>query len=242
MAASARRDRSRLAGVDAGRRARARIAVPHLSARGRLHACATTAGTCRREITSHRVTASFVDRLARALPLGRAGFRMLLPLFPAAIESFRLDDYDLVISSSHAVAKGARPRPGALCVSYVHSPMRYVWEAEGDYTTHVPGGALGTGGVRAARARVPAPLGSRGHAARGRAGREQHVHPGAHPALLRPRRDRDRAAGRHAALRAHPRSGGRARRTGRRICACRRWSPTSASSWRSARWRAGAAA
>ena len=89
------------------------------------------------------MTASFVDRLARALPLGRAGFRMLLPLFPAAIESFRLDDYDLVISSSHAVAKGARPPAGALCVSYVHSPMRYVWEAEGDYTTHVPGGAVG---------------------------------------------------------------------------------------------------
>jgi len=84
------------------------------------------------EITSHRVTASFVDRLARMLPLGRAGFRVLLPLFPAAIESFRLDGYDLVISSSHAVAKGARPPAGALCVSYVHSPMRYVWEAE-DY-------------------------------------------------------------------------------------------------------------
>jgi glycosyltransferase involved in cell wall biosynthesis len=95
------------------------------------------------EITSHTVRASFVDRLARALPLGRAGFRVLLPLFPAAIESFRLDAYDLVISSSHAVAKGARPRAGALCVSYVHSPMRYVWEAEGAYTTHVPGGALG---------------------------------------------------------------------------------------------------
>src|SRR6185369_7849603 len=61
------------------------------------------------EITSHEVTASFVDPIARALPLGRAGFRMLLPLFPAAIESFRLDGYDLVISSSHAVAKGARP-------------------------------------------------------------------------------------------------------------------------------------
>jgi glycosyltransferase involved in cell wall biosynthesis len=95
------------------------------------------------EITSHEVRPSFVDRLARALPLGRAGFRMLLPLFPAAIESFRLDGYDLVISSSHAVAKGARPPAGALCVSYVHSPMRYVWEAEGAYTTHVPGGALG---------------------------------------------------------------------------------------------------
>jgi len=95
------------------------------------------------EITSHTVTASFVDRIARALPLGRAGFRMLLPLFPAAIESFRLDGYDLVISSSHAVAKGARPPAGALCVSYVHSPMRYVWEAEGAYRSHVPGGALG---------------------------------------------------------------------------------------------------
>jgi len=95
------------------------------------------------EITSHEVTASFVDPIARALPLGRAGFRMLLPLFPAAIESFRLDGYDLVISSSHAVAKGARPAAGALCVSYVHSPMRYVWEAEGAYRAHVPGGALG---------------------------------------------------------------------------------------------------
>jgi glycosyltransferase involved in cell wall biosynthesis len=68
---------------------------------------------------------------------------MLLPLFPAAIESFRLDGYDLVISSSHAVAKGARPPAGALCVSYVHSPMRYVWEAEDAYATHVPGGAFG---------------------------------------------------------------------------------------------------
>jgi len=38
------------------------------------------------EITSHPVTASFVDPIARALPLGRAGFRLLLPLFPAAIE------------------------------------------------------------------------------------------------------------------------------------------------------------
>jgi len=95
------------------------------------------------EITSHQVKASFVDRIARALPLGRAGFRMLLPLFPAAIASFRLDGYDLVISSSHAVAKGARPPKGALCVSYVHSPMRYVWEAEGAYARHVPGGLLG---------------------------------------------------------------------------------------------------
>jgi glycosyltransferase involved in cell wall biosynthesis len=95
------------------------------------------------DILSHPVTPSFVDTLARVLPLGRAGFRLLLPLFPRAIESFRLDGYDLVISSSHSVAKGARPAPGALHVSYVHSPMRYVWEAEGEYTAHAPGGALG---------------------------------------------------------------------------------------------------
>ena len=69
---------------------------------------------------------------------------MLLPLFPAAIESFRLDGYDLVISSSHAVAKGARPRAGALCVSYVHSPMRYVWEGEGGVLARTfPAGLFG---------------------------------------------------------------------------------------------------
>jgi glycosyltransferase involved in cell wall biosynthesis len=117
------------------------------------------------EITSHPVTASFVDPIARALPLGRAGFRLLLPLFPAAIESFRLDGYDLVISSSHAVAKGARPPAGALCVSYVHSPMRYVWEAEGEYRSHVPGGALG----RAAFALLARRLRRWDHAVTGRA-------------------------------------------------------------------------
>src|SRR5438034_9925465 len=104
------------------------------------------------EITSHAVKASFVDPIARLLPLGRAGFRMLLPLFPAAIESFRLDGYDLVISSSHDVAEGARPARGALCVASVHAPMRYVWESQGAYAPHVPGGALG-GAACALRAR-----------------------------------------------------------------------------------------
>jgi glycosyltransferase involved in cell wall biosynthesis len=95
------------------------------------------------EISSHKVRASFIDPIARRLPLGRAGFRMLLPLFPLAIESFRLNEYDLVISSSHAVAKGVIPGPSSLHISYIHSPMRYVWEAEGAYGSHVPGGAVG---------------------------------------------------------------------------------------------------
>jgi glycosyltransferase involved in cell wall biosynthesis len=95
------------------------------------------------EIAAHEVRTAFIDPLARRLPLGAAGFRMLLPLFPRAIESFALGDFDLVISSSHAVAKGAIAAPGALHVSYVHSPMRYIWEAAGDYAPSVPGGPLG---------------------------------------------------------------------------------------------------
>src|SRR5687767_3905539 len=50
-------------------------------------------------------------------------YRKLLPLFPAAIESFRLPGYDLVISSSHCVAKGIRPPAGARHLAYVHAPM-----------------------------------------------------------------------------------------------------------------------
>jgi len=94
-------------------------------------------------IAARDVRTTFIDRLARRLPLGQADFRALLPLFPLAIESLRLDGYDLIVSSSHAVAKGAVAPPGALHVSYVHSPMRYVWEAERDYQPSVPGGALG---------------------------------------------------------------------------------------------------
>src|SRR3954469_6079144 len=95
------------------------------------------------ELAARDVRASFLDGLARRLPLGAAEFRMLLPLFPLAVESFRLETYDLVISSSHAVAKGALAAPGALHVSYVHSPMRYIWEAESEYGSRVPGGAVG---------------------------------------------------------------------------------------------------
>jgi glycosyltransferase involved in cell wall biosynthesis len=94
-------------------------------------------------IAAHDVRTAFTDLLARHLPLGAAGFRMLLPLFPKAIESLPLGEFDLVISSSHAVAKGAVAAPGALHLSYVHSPMRYIWEAAGDYAPAVPGGPLG---------------------------------------------------------------------------------------------------
>jgi glycosyltransferase involved in cell wall biosynthesis len=58
-------------------------------------------------------------------------YRYYLPVFPAAIGSFDLAAYDLVISSSHAVAHAARaPRKH---ISYVHTPMRYLWDAREDY-------------------------------------------------------------------------------------------------------------
>jgi glycosyltransferase involved in cell wall biosynthesis len=94
-------------------------------------------------IAAQEVRTAFTDLLARHLPLGSAGFRMLLPLFPWAIESLPLSGFDLIISSSHAVAKGAVAAPGALHLSYVHSPMRYIWEAADAYAPAVPGGLFG---------------------------------------------------------------------------------------------------
>jgi len=55
-------------------------------------------------------------------------YRHLLPLYPRAIESFDLAGYDLVISSSHCVAKGARAAPDATHLCYCYTPMRYAWD------------------------------------------------------------------------------------------------------------------
>ena len=74
-------------------------------------------------LAARPVHVSFVQNL----PFVRARYRYYLPLFPRAVESFDLSPYDLVVSSSHGVAKGAVKRPGALHISYVHTPMRYVW-------------------------------------------------------------------------------------------------------------------
>ncbi|MGB7946565.1 MAG: glycosyltransferase [Candidatus Binatia bacterium] len=59
-------------------------------------------------------------------------YRYCLPLFPSIIESFDLKGYDLIISSSHCVAKGIFPHRG-LHISYVHAPMRYVWDMHDAY-------------------------------------------------------------------------------------------------------------
>ena len=81
-------------------------------------------GSVSPRIEARRIVTSFVQRLPRV----RSGYRRYLPLFPRAVESFDLGAYDLVVSTSHCVAKGARPAPGALHVCYCHTPMRYVWD------------------------------------------------------------------------------------------------------------------
>ncbi|MFO1046981.1 MAG: glycosyltransferase family 4 protein [Geminicoccaceae bacterium] len=72
---------------------------------------------------------SFIQRL----PFARKHYRHYLPLMPLAIEQFDLSGYDLVISSSYAVAKGVITGPDQLHVSYVHSPVRFAWDLQHQY-------------------------------------------------------------------------------------------------------------
>jgi len=81
------------------------------------------------EIESHEIRTSFLQRA----PAIERYYRHYLPLFPFAVERFDLRGFELVISSSHCVAKGARPAPGALHLCYCHTPMRYVWDRYDDY-------------------------------------------------------------------------------------------------------------
>ena len=62
----------------------------------------------------------------------------LLPLMPLAFEQLDLREFDLVISSSHACAKGVLTRPDALHISYCHTPMRYAWDLEAEYRQSLP--------------------------------------------------------------------------------------------------------
>ncbi len=89
---------------------------------------------------------SFLQRIP-----GIAGLhRSLLPLMPFAIEQFDLSAYDLVISSSYAVAKGVITGPDQVHVSYIHSPMRYAWDLQHQYLRESNGGL----GLKTALARV----------------------------------------------------------------------------------------
>ncbi len=75
-------------------------------------------------IEAHHPQPSFLQRL----PLAWKRYRHYLPLFPAAIEQFDLDDVDLVISTSHCAAKAVVPPGRTRHLCYCFTPMRYAWD------------------------------------------------------------------------------------------------------------------
>lgn len=83
----------------------------------------------RRFLQGRPVRTSFIQRL----PFARRCFRSYLGLMPLAVEQFDLSGYDLIISSNHAVAKGAQTGPDQVHISYTHSPMRYAWDLQQQY-------------------------------------------------------------------------------------------------------------
>jgi glycosyltransferase involved in cell wall biosynthesis len=83
-----------------------------------------TKGSVSAAIERYPIRVSYLNRL----PLARRHYRHFLPLFPKAVESFDLAGFDLVVSSSHCVAKGAIAPPGVAHLCYCHTPVRYAYE------------------------------------------------------------------------------------------------------------------
>jgi glycosyltransferase involved in cell wall biosynthesis len=76
-----------------------------------------------------RIGTTFLQKFPRA----RLGVQKYLPLLPLAIEQLDLRQYDVILSSSHAVAKGVLTAPNQLHICYCHTPMRYAWDLTFDY-------------------------------------------------------------------------------------------------------------
>lgn len=83
----------------------------------------------RQFIRDKSVTTSFIQKL----PLSRSKYRAYLPLMPLAVEQFDLSSYDVVISSSHSVAKGILTGPDQLHLCMCYSPIRYAWDLQHQY-------------------------------------------------------------------------------------------------------------
>ncbi|HEY3130045.1 MAG TPA: glycosyltransferase [Acidobacteriota bacterium] len=86
-------------------------------------------GRISRRLQEHPIHCSALDRL----PWARSNYRYFLPLFPWAIQKLSLPQCHLVVSVSHAVAKGVKVPPGAKHVCYCLTPMRYLWHRREEY-------------------------------------------------------------------------------------------------------------
>ncbi len=80
-------------------------------------------------IANAEIHTSFLQKI----PFATSFYRYLLPLFPSAIEQFDLNRYELILSTSHAVAKGVLTHPGQLHLCYCLTPMRYAWDLAQQY-------------------------------------------------------------------------------------------------------------
>lgn len=95
-----------------------------------------------------RVVADFFDTLPintsfiQNMPFSRTRLRWYLALMPAAIESFDLSRYDVVLSSASAFAKGAIAQAAAVHICYCHTPTRYLWSDSHSYLKEVGGGRI----------------------------------------------------------------------------------------------------
>ncbi len=85
------------------------------------------------------IRTSFVQKFPLII---KKKYRHLLPIFPTAIERFNLEGYDLVLSSSHCVAKGVITGPNTLHVCYCFTPMRYIWDMYDEYFTKEKSSAI----------------------------------------------------------------------------------------------------
>ena len=107
---------------------------------------ADTTGACKSICAGREIHQTFIAGLPRA----RKWYRNYLPLMPLAIEQLDLRGYDMVISNSHAVAKGVITGPDQVHLAMVHSPIRYAWDLQHQYLEE----AGLTRGVKSLAARI----------------------------------------------------------------------------------------
>ena len=86
-----------------------------------------------KDLRKHLLDKKSQTTFIQNLPFAKHLYRLYLPLMPLAIEQLDLSGYDLVISSSHAVAKGVLTAPGQRHICYCHSPLRYAWDLQHAY-------------------------------------------------------------------------------------------------------------
>ncbi|MEQ0262826.1 glycosyltransferase family 4 protein [Klebsiella sp. CN_Kp075] len=83
----------------------------------------------KKHFQNKEITTTFIQRLPKA----KKKYQTYLPLMPLAIEQLDVSSHDIILSSSHAVAKGVLTGPDQLHISYVHSPIRYAWDLQHQY-------------------------------------------------------------------------------------------------------------